>query len=1129
MSLPNPPIDLTGHCSVIYNNTLFIFSPAGFQSLPLTQDATWSVLSPGVSVVGGVCVKAIPPSDPTQAALYIVGGAANSSNPSYPGLQKYTFTNSSWETISPVVSVTQGRQNHGAAYLNSTDSIFVYAGTQAGEQPDYSLSSQTFLISASPPYSVLSFTSEAPPLVAPMVMPWDENRAVIVGGASSNTQIWTFGLAQGFANVGTVLPEGIEYQNTTQCMLAIGDDGSKVLEIFDMGTSPNNVTDYVLLTASGAPGATGQTVGGQPSKKRKRDLTLADWPTYNGTLAPTTTRSGYQIADSPDGIYVITGGNSQNPVEMFNSKENSWMNATEILGGGQQTPLQTTSTLPSVSVVAPIASSAATSSATAVVAAAGGNSKSKTLTVLGGALGAVFGLAAILVIVLLLLKWKQDKKKRNTQNYVNEKNDDRLSFADQGAEFMHEAGGSVGRRYSQSIHSRNSMQIFHNRGKSGKSGHRRALPSDEVPIVKNRSPLGMSEPMEMSPMSGSPRTSPPTSRRLNTTPEAPVQTVSPLANSIVPPDPPIDPERSRSTGWSTYFANNDVTNLASMRSPNRDTVDTIDPSFRSSGFSRSDLTDSGSRLAAAGVKPLELNLGPKFDGQRLSMSKVTSGSPTFRWSTEDQTRGQSAEVSRWNKEPALTAVNTIPRSGHEQSATRAYPSTRWDNDSSMKDNTTSTTRWNNSPPKTTTATGTGWNNEPPRNKPALPPWSNEPSTRSINQPQSGKTSPDDWNGSSTRAVNQLKSGKTSPSGWNESSTMGVSQPKSGKTSPSGWNESTVRPVDQPRAGKTSPPGWNNASSTMGSTVPRANNQPSTFVASAATPWNNDLSMKSTELARSGKTSPPGWNQNSTAPPANLAPTWKNEDSSIGSVPSSRWANEPSTATNTPAVSSFAVSTPDMVRSDAASDTISISSSRYSSMTNPYFSGGVNPYHMNDPTTELFKSGRKSGQNSPVRHRSPTSSPQLRPTKSPSLRPKSNLSIVTDASGDPRASAITVFPGLDEAPALPSPRLAVPPAKGASSLAPPSPTTRPPLDFPMPRAYAADKPRDSAASTVTLFPRGVPSPTVASFGPGPAVTKPKLVDARAAFGAPRPPPPAAHRTPGASVDEDMSWLNIDAGQ
>jgi len=195
------------------------------------------------------------------------------------------------------------------------------------------------------------------------------------------------------------------------------------------------------------------------------------------------------------------------------------------------------------------------------------------------------------------------------------------------------------------------------------------------------------------------------------------------------------------------------------------------------------------------------------------------------------------------------------------------------------------------------------------------------------------------------------------------------------------------------------------------------------------------------------------------------------------------------------------------------------------MTNPYFSGGVNPYHMNDPTSDMFKSGRKSGQNSPVRHLSPNSSPQLRPTKSPSLRPKSNLSIVTDASGDPRASAITVFPGLDEAPALPSPRLAVP-TKGASSLAPPSPTTRPALDFPMPRAYAADKPRDSAASTVTLFPRGVPSPTVAAFGAGPALSKPKLVDARAAPGL-RAPPPAAHRTPGA--DEDMSWLNIDAGQ
>jgi hypothetical protein len=851
-------------------------------------------------------VKAVPPSDPSKAALYIVGGATNASISWYSGLQRFHFSNSSWETITPVVTVTQGRQNHGATYLNSTDQIFVYAGIQGGQTASDALSSQTFLISASPPYSVLSFQSAAPPVTAPMVMPFDANRALLIGGASTNKEVWTFGQTQGWANLGVTLPEGIEYQNTTQCAVVTGDDGSKVLEVFDLGSTPNNVTSYVLLTASGQPGATGQTVGGQPSKKRKRDLTLADWPAYNGSLAPTTTRSNYQVAEGPNGIMVFTGGNSANPVAMFDAKENTWLNATQALGGAAQVPLQTSS-LPSVSVIHPSTSAPSSTSTPAAVAATGSASKTKTLTVLGGTLGAVFALAAILILILVLMKWRKVKKEEKIKPYINEKgNDDRLSFADQGAEFMHEAGGSVGRRYSQSVRSSvNSLQIFQNRNKGAKNGHRRGLPSDEVPIVKNKSPLGMSEPLELSRMNESPRTSPPGSRRLNPSPETPVQNASPLANRQLAPNSAPDTQRSRSTGWSTYFANNNVTDLASMRSPKRDTVDSIDPSFRTSGISRSEFTDSSSRLAAAGVKPLELNLGPKFDGQRLSMSKVASGSPTYNRSSEDLSRGQSAQVSQWDNDGRTVGSSSAPPS-----------------------------RWNNEP--TTTANT--------------------------------------------------------------------------------------------------------------------------------------------------------------------------------SAPSSRWNNEQSTIGSTPAPSAFAASTPgDKSRHDTYSDTASLSS-RYSSNTNPYFSGGVNPYHQNDPTADLFKNGRNPKTGSPVLR--PTQSPTLKPAQSPLLRPKSNLSIVTDADGASRASDITVFPGAQS---LGSPKY--PPSKSA-------------MDFPMPKAYfgankqTGEEVRDSAASNVTVFPRGVPasgnSPTTGTFAASKGGSQ--LV----------PPSPTHSQRKGPVIrkttgDEDMSWLNINAGK
>lgn len=639
MSIPNPPLDLTGHCSAVYNNTLYIYSPAGFQSLPLQQNATWTILSPGVSVEGGVCVKAVPSSDPAQAALFIVGGAANSSSSWYSGLQKYLFSNGTWETVNPQVMVTQNRQNHGAAYLNATDDILVYAGTQNGQGASDAISSQTFLISASPPYTVLSFESEAPPLTAPMVIPWDDSRAVVIGGSPYNQEIWTFGLDQGWANLGTTLSQGIQNQSSTQCAIVSGDDGSKVMDMFDLATIPNNVTNYVLLTASGQPGATGQTVGGQPSKKRrKRDLTLANWPAYNGTLAPTVTRSDYRIAHAPDGIIVITGGNTAMPIAMFDSNQNSWLDASSIIGGNQ---------LPSVSV-------APTSTSTASSAAPVGGSditRSKSLTVLGGILGAIFAMGALLIIVLVLMKWNKERKKRERQSYLNEKNDDRLSFADQGAEFMHEAGGSVGRRYSQSLNSpKAGLQMFHNKNK----GHRRGLASDEAALVKNRSPLGMSEPMEMSRMVDNSRASPPGSRKQESTPKIPVHAESPRAGdgSQSAPSPSADPERSRSNGWSTYFANNEVTNLASMQSPNRDAANTVDPSVKTTDF----YNDSNSKLKAAPLKPLELNLGAQFDSPRLSMSRVATGSPSYTSSSAEFTKGQAAVIGRYSEQSTMAST-----------------------------------------------------------------------------------------------------------------------------------------------------------------------------------------------------------------------------------------------------------------------------------------------------------------------------------------------------------------------------------------------------------------------------------------------------------------------------------------
>lgn len=45
--------------------------------------------------------------------------------------------------------------------------------------------------------------------------------------------------------------------------------------------------------------------------ERRGNLTVANWPVYNDTLAPATVRSSYAIARDQSGMTVITGGNQK--------------------------------------------------------------------------------------------------------------------------------------------------------------------------------------------------------------------------------------------------------------------------------------------------------------------------------------------------------------------------------------------------------------------------------------------------------------------------------------------------------------------------------------------------------------------------------------------------------------------------------------------------------------------------------------------------------------------------------------------------------------------------------------------------------------------------------------------------
>ncbi|KAI0120245.1 hypothetical protein F4776DRAFT_244536 [Hypoxylon sp. NC0597] len=429
MSLPQPPVPLTGACSVIFNNTLYSYSSAGFESLALEDGAEWTTLPDGQSVEGAVCVGSTP-KDPSTAGLFVVGG--KSSSPDYPGLQKFTYSTGKWETITPQVLVTQNRTWHSATYINSTDSILIYSGSTDGAP---NLSSQTFTVAASKPHSVLAFQSTiSPPGVAPILLPWSETQAVMIGGNPTNTKVMLFDPAGSWTDSGITLAEPLP-KNTTFIKAAIipGDDASKHLYTFDLTTSPNTVNRTMLLNAGAAPIANAAPVAASGSSRRlveedsnveKRALTVDNWPKYNSTLAPQSTRNGYSIATDSDGLVVMSGGNDQEILCMFNAKENSWKNATAVFGQQKSTfsiESAPSSTVSSTSSSTPTSTAstidaptvAATTTPAAVPATGSESSGLPPTTLLGIVLGTIFGFA---IILLGLLFWMKHLRKR--QNYL---------------------------------------------------------------------------------------------------------------------------------------------------------------------------------------------------------------------------------------------------------------------------------------------------------------------------------------------------------------------------------------------------------------------------------------------------------------------------------------------------------------------------------------------------------------------------------------------------------------------------------------------------------------------------------------------------------------------------------------
>lgn len=545
MVVPAPPVPLNDHCSIIYNGVLYTYQANAFQSLALQDGATWTQLPMGVPTNGSTCVEGAYNDD---NSLVVVGGSTSTSN--YQGIQSFSFSTKTWTSQSPLDAVAANRVDHGTAYLQQSSSILMYAGTQNN---DYGPSSQTFLIQTTSPYNVQAFNSIAPPVISPLVLPFNTTHALMLGGDPTNTKLFTFGPVEGWQQLDVSLQNALRDSSMVQATILDGSDGSKVLEIFDFSTSPNHISTLLLQNATNTPPFTKRSYSRSahnPAKRRKRDTTLADRPAYNNTLAPQQTRTGYSLAEDPkSGLIVASGGNSQDPLAIFNQTGNQWVDPNQFFGN-EPVPSSTSST-PTTAATGTSASGTASPSQQA----ANTNVRNKSLTILGAVLGGVFGLAALLVILLLLLRYcrrRRDKKREQQANSYALEDKAEMDFRDVGAPFMKEAGGS----FVEPDHRRNRSDKLgasantnvkaQERGGAASSQSKRALLHHQGDSAGSAHSFWSRRSPEKSPPTiSAPIMGPPIEETLRTS-----------------PDPRTDPRTD--TGWSRYFINNNSKDLNSM-------------------------------------------------------------------------------------------------------------------------------------------------------------------------------------------------------------------------------------------------------------------------------------------------------------------------------------------------------------------------------------------------------------------------------------------------------------------------------------------------------------------------------------------------------------------------------------
>jgi hypothetical protein len=678
MSLPRPQYPLGDGCSTLFNNTLYSYNSQAFQSLQIQQGAEWSELPMGVAVTGGVCVQSTPENNTSAAALYIVGGTSNTSD--YQGLQRFVFADGTWETLQPQVAVTQNRLYHNAVYLNTSDSILVYAGTQDGTKQ---LSSQTFTIQASPPYLVTAYEANAPPAINPLLMQWTESNAIYLGGSETNTKAMIFSPSTTWVDSNATLAAPFYNTSNIKGVVINGDDASKTLYTFDMTTSPNSVNRTILIDGDGNPVQNAEPIlstrelderADEPEERsanlmRRDNLTVADWPAYNGSLAPSSKRTTYSVCRDQSGLVVISGGNEEDVLCMFEARDNCWANATSKLVANAKVSTQGGLGTATASTASTASSTASSSTAGTTVAAADPKFPAK---VLGAVLGSIIAVALILLGILLLLRWRKKRRQyidaghqRRSSGIPDEK--DGLDFADRSLPHMSSARQFRNHDPQTSQGSFSSMAILmgrvggHKRGGDKGNG---SLGSDSSSQFNKKYKTAISKPIPQEHRS-----------QVFAIPMRSEKAPAVAEEKGSPPNRPRGSSRGgrrgstrRSSGWNRYWSGGSAMNILGFGGSKRTTYEGSD---RSSESQYSDYRlPSQITQSSAAVPPLEI-------GKRPELSQVASGSPTIANSSSQfpLTREMSGTIERHDSLSTLSSYNDdrndafssgIPASVHEQ-------------------------------------------------------------------------------------------------------------------------------------------------------------------------------------------------------------------------------------------------------------------------------------------------------------------------------------------------------------------------------------------------------------------------------------------------------------------------------